>query len=109
MSQLPIPDFFDPTRVGEIWKVDYATRADQARDWAKQHKLEAESASKSRISLLLVDVQNTFCIPGFELFVGGRSGHGAVDDNRRLCEFLYRNLEAVTQILPTLDTHQATQ
>jgi nicotinamidase-related amidase len=27
-----------------------------------------------RICLLAVDVQNTFCIPGYELFVAGRSG-----------------------------------
>ncbi len=34
---------------------------------------------------------------------------GAVDDNRRLCEFMYRNLGAITQICPTMDTHQAMQ
>jgi nicotinamidase-related amidase len=56
-----------------------------------------------------VDVQNTFCIPGFELFVAGRSGTGAVDDNVRLCEFLYRNLGAITKIVPTLDTHRTMQ
>ncbi|MBI5954122.1 MAG: isochorismatase [Chloroflexi bacterium] len=109
MIQLPIPDFFDSTRVGEIWKVDYAARAAQARDWAKQHDLEAATASKKRISLLLVDVQNTFCIPNFELFVGGRSGHGAVDDNVRLCEFIYRNLGNITSITATLDTHLSQQ
>ena len=31
-----------------------------------------------RVCLVTVDCQNTFCIPGFELFVGGRSGRGAV-------------------------------
>ena len=39
----------------------------------------------------------------------GRSGTGAVDDNRRLCEFIYRNLDAITKIVTTLDTHQAMQ
>ncbi|MEK6570190.1 MAG: isochorismatase, partial [Bacteroidota bacterium] len=48
-------------------------------------------------------------IPGFELYVGGRSGTGAVDDNRRLCEFIYRNLHNITQIVPTMDTHQVMQ
>lgn len=47
--------------------------------------------------LLLIDVQNTFCIPSFELFVGGQSGTGAVEDNRRLCEFIYRNLELLAR------------
>ena len=61
-----------------------------------------------RICLVAVDVQNTFCIPAFELFVRGRPD-GAVDDNRRLCEFIYRNLDAITKVVPTLDTHQAMQ
>jgi nicotinamidase-related amidase len=109
MNTLPIPSFFDSTRVGEIWKVDYAARADQARDWALQHSLKSASVSKSRISLLIIDAQNTFCIPTFELFVGGRSGHGAVDDNIRLCEFIYRNLGNITHIAVTMDTHLSQQ
>ena len=109
MNTLPIPSFFDPTRVGEIWKVDYAARADQARDWALQHDLKPASVSKDKISLLLIDAQNTFCIPNFELFVGGRSGHGAVDDNIRLCEFIYRNLGNITHIIATMDTHTSQQ
>jgi nicotinamidase-related amidase len=61
------------------------------------------------VGLLAVDVQNTFCIPEYELFVAGRSGTGAVDDSRRLCEFVYRNLGTITQIFPSLDTHHAMQ
>ncbi len=57
-----------------------------------------------RICLVAVDIQNTFCTPGFELFVPG-----AVEDSRRLCEFVYRNLAVLTEIVPTLDTHQAIQ
>jgi nicotinamidase-related amidase len=106
---LPIPEFFDPSHVGGIWKVDYASRADQARKWALRHALKPSHAAQERIALLLVDVQNTFCIPSFELFVGGRSGKGAVDDNTRLCEFIYRNLAKITQITATLDTHSAQQ
>jgi len=109
MNTLPIPSFFDSSRVGEIWKVDYAARADQARDWAHQHDLKPASVSKDSISLLLVDAQNTFCIPNFELFVAGRSGRGAVDDNVRLCEFIYRNLGNITHITATMDTHHSQQ
>ena len=71
--------------------------------------MQAASEDTRRVGLVAVDVQNTFCTPGFELFVAGRSGTGAVDDNRRLCAFVYRNLDTITQIVPTLDTHQATQ
>ncbi len=109
MTTLPIPIFFDSARVGEIWKVDYAARAEDARKYALQHDLKPVSASKDKTSLLLIDAQNTFCLPGFELFVGGRSGHGAVDDNIRLCEFIYRNLGSITHITATMDTHMVQQ
>lgn len=109
MTQLPLPEFFNSAHVGEIWKVDYAARAGNARRFALQHDLRPASTSSERISLLLIDVQNTFCIPNFELFVGGRSGNGAVEDNIRLCEFIYRNLGSITHISATMDTHKAQQ
>lgn len=102
---LPIPAFFDAGGVGEVWRVPYEERAQQGGEWARQHRILPASESRRRIWLLLVDVQNTFCIPSFELFVAGRSGHGAVDDNIRLCTFIYRNLDRISEITPTLDTH----
>jgi nicotinamidase-related amidase len=106
---LPIPPHFDLDKVGEVWEVPYQKRAEEAENWAKQHNIQPAANDRFKICLVAVDVQNTFCIPGFELFVGGRSGTGAVDDNRRLCEFIYRNLDVITQISPTMDTHQAMQ
>jgi nicotinamidase-related amidase len=107
--ELPIPSHFDPNQVANVWKVPYRERAEEAEDWAKKHLVPPAVHDKFRICLVAVDVQNTFCIPDFELFVGGRSGTGAVDDNRRLCEFIYRNLGVISQIAPTMDTHQAMQ
>jgi nicotinamidase-related amidase len=106
---LPIPPHFEPEKVGEVWRVPYEERAREAETWADEHALRPAAEDAFRICLVAVDVQNTFCVPEFELFVGGRSGTGAIDDNRRLCEFLYRNLDAITQVVPTLDTHQAMQ
>jgi nicotinamidase-related amidase len=107
--ELPIPAHFDPDRVGEVWKVPYQERAEEAAKWSKQQHIRPAANDEFRICLVAVDVQNTFCIPGFELFVGGRSGTGAIDDNRRLCEFIYRNLDVIHQVAPTMDTHQAMQ
>jgi nicotinamidase-related amidase len=101
---LPVPPHFEPERVGKVWRVPYEERASNAAAWAHAHGIGAASADSSQIALLLVDVQNTFCLPEFELFVPG-----AVDDSRRVCEFVYRNLDAITQVVLTLDTHQATQ
>ena len=109
MRVLELPPHFDPDRVGDIWRVEYEDRAREAREWAANHHLGAAAKDGFRLCLLVVDVQNTFCIPGFELFVAGRSGHGAVDDSRRLVEFVYRNLGVVTHVLPSLDTHDAMQ
>ena len=108
-KSLPLPKFYKSDRVGEIWRVPYGDRSKQAIDWATEHRIRPASTDKKRVCLLAIDVQNTFCIPEFELFVGGGSGRGAVDDTRRLCEFVYRNLNRITTIIPTLDTHRAMQ
>jgi len=108
-KRLPIPAHFDASRVGEVWRVPYQDRAVQAREWAKQHGIQSAVEDRIRIGLLLIDVQNTFCLPDFELFVGGNSGMGAVEDNVRLCEFIYRNLGVITAIAPTMDTHTVMQ
>ena len=106
---LPLPDFFSADRVGDVWRVPYEARAVQAQAWAKTHRLQPAANDQPRLCLLAIDVQNTFCIPEYELFVGGTSGQGAVDDTRRLCEFVYRNLGQITEIVPTMDTHRALQ
>jgi nicotinamidase-related amidase len=108
-QELPIPAHFDPAKVGEVWKVPYEEHAGEAREWADEHDIQPSTGDDFRIGLMLIDVQNTFCLPDFELFVAGRSGTGAVDDNRRLCQFIYRNLGAITEITATLDTHTPMQ
>ena len=107
--RLPVPPHFDPERVGKIWRVPYQERAADAERWSAEQTLRPVAEDSVRVCLIAIDVQNTFCIPEFELFVGGRSGTCAVDDNRRLCEFIYRNLAIITRIYPTMDTHQAIQ
>lgn len=109
MNQLPIPSFFDPKNVDKVWRVPYQKRANEAETWAEKHNIQLSAQDKTKILLLLIDIQNTFCLPDFELFVAGKSGNGAVEDNIRLCEFIYRNLGIITTIAPTMDTHTAMQ
>jgi nicotinamidase-related amidase len=108
-TQLPIPDHFDSQKVSQFWRVPYQERATEAKSWAQQHGIPPAASDENRICLLIIDAQNTFCLPEFELFVGGSSGTGAIDDNLRLCEFIYRNLNLITTIAPTMDTHTAMQ
>jgi nicotinamidase-related amidase len=104
-----LPEFYDRSLVGQLWRVPYAQRSIDARTWATQQQISPASQDTKRIAVLAIDVQNTFCLPDFELFVGGRSGQGAVEDTARLCEFIYRNLGQITTIIPTMDTHRAMQ
>ena len=108
-TQLPIPPHFNAEKVGEVWRVPYQEIAVKAEAWVEKYHIQPAASDKTNVCLLLIDVQNTFCIPGFELFVGGKTGTGAIDDNRRICEFIYHNLGLITKIIPTLDTHTATQ
>ena len=107
--ELPLPPHFAPERAGEVYRVEYERLAREARAWAAAHGLAPAAEDRFRVGLLLIDVQNTFCLPEFELYVRGRSGTGALDDNRRLAAFIYRNLGSITRIVATLDTHQAFQ
>jgi nicotinamidase-related amidase len=109
MELLPIPEFHNPDKVGEVWRVDYQQRAADALAWAAKFNIQPSGSDEARAILLLVDVQNTFCIPGYELFVAGRSGNAAVEDNQRLAAFIYQNLNRITGINLTMDTHQAIQ
>jgi nicotinamidase-related amidase len=106
---LPLPAFVQPGASERVYRVPYQERAAQARAWAASHGIRPAARDERRSALLLVDVQNTFCLPEFELYVGGRSGRGAIEDTERIAAFLYRNLDRVTEVVVTLDTHTAAQ
>ncbi|HUS31840.1 MAG TPA: nicotinamidase [Kofleriaceae bacterium] len=107
---LPIPTFFDPKRAADwSYRPDAAQLASAGAAWRAQHKLKPAAADETRVHLLLIDVQKDFCFPEGTLYVAGRSGKGAIDDSRRIAEFVYRNLASITDITTTLDTHLAYQ
>jgi nicotinamidase-related amidase len=102
--RLPLPPFFQPEKVSLVWQIPYQQRAREARAWAQQYAISPSVEDRKKTCLLLIDVQNTFCLPQFELFV-----QGAEADNIRLCQFIYQNLHQITNIILTLDTHSALQ
>lgn len=108
-KQLPVPGFYNAENVERIAQVPYQQRFDEALAWKAQHGLKPASLDATKIGLLIIDAQNTFCLPSGELYVGGRSGRGAMDDNDRLARFIYRELGNITGIHPTMDTHSAFQ
>jgi nicotinamidase-related amidase len=110
VHELPIPAHFNPANA-ESWsyRPDVASLFDAAVEWRKIHQLEPAGSMKFDLHLLLVDEQKDFCLPAGTLYVGGRSGRGAIDDSRRVTEFIYRNLAAIKHITTTMDTHLAYQ
>ena len=109
-GELPLPPFFDHANAAR-WEY----RADQqslfvaASAWRAAHGIPYAAQDRAAVHLLLVDLQKDFCFPEGSLYVGGRSGRGAVEDNARIAAFVYRNLARLTRITTTLDTHLAFQ
>lgn len=109
-GELPTPDFFRASNA-QSWGYRPNERKlfETAQDWRKKHGLAAAATDKTKIHLLGIDLQRDFCFPEGSLYVAGRSGSGAIDDNVRISEFIYRNLGFITSITLTMDTHQGYQ
>jgi nicotinamidase-related amidase len=109
-AELPLPSFYD-TKSAERWghHPDQQAVFDAAAVFKKAHAVKPAASDRDTVHLLLIDVQKDFCFPQGSLYVAGRSGRGAVDDSRRIAEFIYRNAAALSAVTTTMDTHFAYQ
>lgn len=108
--ELITPSFYDPKAVSNMFRyVPYSVVEAEALVARERENITLAATDTLRVALLPIDVQLTFCDPAAQLYVGGRSGTGAVDDSRRLCDFIYRNARVITRIHPTMDTHRRAQ
>ena len=103
-KELQIPSIYDESTVEQIRSVAYNTIASVARQWAVDNAIKPAASDKVKVAVLGIDMQNTFCTPGGELFV-----QGAVEDTKRFVEFIYRNMNYISKLAMTLDTHTAEQ
>lgn len=103
-KELQIPNFFKEDKINDIRQVPYQVRFNEAKEWSKQNNILPSIKDTLKICLMPIDVQNSFCLPTGELSV-----IDADKDNVRLCQFIYKNLNNITNISPTLDSHTVTQ
>ena len=101
---LPIPEFYDPAQVAGVYLERAALVADAAAVYQQQHRIPPATHDTYKIAAFGIDCQVGFCTPGASLFVPG-----AVEDMQRTLVWLYRNLDKLTGLLFSLDTHRVFQ
>jgi len=104
VSGLPLPGFYDRSRVGALYLERAALVAEEAAAFRARHRLRPAREDGERIAAFGIDCQVAFCLPGASLFVPG-----AVEDTVRTVEWLYRNLPRITTLVLSLDTHSVHQ
>ena len=103
---LPIPGFYRPENAQRSdYRPDQQKIFEEAVAFRDRFALAPAPEDDVRVHLLLVDLQKDFCFPEGSLYVGGRSGEGAIRDNDRVARFIYQSLNVITQITCTMDTH----
>lgn len=101
---LPLPDFYDPKQVPQLFLERAGLVADAGEAWARTHGIKPSGTDTFRIAAFGIDVQVGFCTPGASLFVPG-----AVEDTQRTVEWLYRNTGQLTALFFSMDTHRMFQ
>jgi nicotinamidase-related amidase len=90
------PDFYNSEAVGTL----YPTDTNAAVNAGHAAGLSAAADDSERIALLLIDMQVDFIHEDGALYVPG-----AIEDTRRLIEWLYHNTGRITQLVASLDSH----
>jgi nicotinamidase-related amidase len=105
-----LPDHYRSDHAGN-WDYGPNPRAvfDIARLYRKSHRIAPAVDDEFTVEVVAVDMQKDFCLAEGSLYVAGRSGKGAIEDNDRIAKLIYRNLPHITAITPTLDTHYPIQ
>lgn len=107
---LPLPGFYNAANAANYsYAPNQGALRDAATEFARQNGLKAVDPRGFKVELAIIDGQKDFCFPEGTLYVGGRSGNGAIQDSARIARFIYENLGLLTGITTTLDTHFAYQ
>ena len=102
MSNTHTPSFFELDRFEQLYLPRHAEIAREAA--ALRGEVRPASQDATRVAVFGIDCQVGFSTPGASLFVPG-----AVGDMQRGARFILDNLERITTLIFSLDTHRAYQ
>jgi len=97
---MALPDFYNPADVGTVFMPDINSAVDAGRAL----NLQPATTDTDRIALVLVDMQVDFIHPNGALYVPG-----AVEDSKRVVEWIYNNVGDITKVFASLDSHYPIQ
>lgn len=95
-----LPDFYNVEDIGTSFIPDVNRAVDSGRGL----NLVPTNTDSHRIALLLVDMQVDFIHPNGALYVPG-----AVEDSKRIVEWVYHHVADITGIYASLDSHYPIQ
>ncbi|MCA9521626.1 MAG: nicotinamidase [Myxococcales bacterium] len=98
------PTFYNPSDLLRLSVERGAEVAAAAHDYRRSQSVAPAAADRVKIAAFGIDCQIGFCYPEASLFVPG-----AVEDTQRAIEWIYRNLEQLTALHFSLDTHRVFQ
>lgn len=102
--RLSLPSYYQPTDIEKIYTERAARVSDEAAEAKKKLQIKPAGQDKLKIAAFGIDVQIGFCTPGSSLFVPG-----AVEDTARAVEWIYRNVDQLTGLHFSMDTHRVFQ
>lgn len=101
---LPAPKFYDPSAVHNLYIERAGQVMEEAIAYRRQHGIRPSGQDKYKVAAFGVDCQVGFIHPEASLAVPG-----AVEDTRRTLDWLYSNLDKITGLHFSLDTHRVFQ
>lgn len=104
MANFQAPNYYNATEVDKLFLPRYDQIIQEAVEFRKKNSISAAGTDRKRVTMFGIDAQVGFCTPGASLYVPG-----AEKDVARAIDFIYGNIDKITELHFSLDTHYAFQ
>ena len=106
---LPLPDSYDPDRFGTFYAARKEQLAEEAAEFAEQHDISPAKHDRTKRAMFGIDCQIDFCFDDEAEQTGALAVPGALEDMQTAVEFMYRNLDQISGLQFSMDTHRVFQ